>query len=182
MSEESEKDGHAECVIDYVISWSLRCAIKEVSVTKPILYRNCKGLLCKLLNISNTNNVTFLSVKTWKQWENTDLVAEITVNNNGTLENHALLIEDKYYFKLKEHQLSTYKKLFEEHYLMSDKTFNWIPHYALITCIERDDPNFIKARHNTATDEGFEIFTYSELNCEFEECESDIFNELWLYW
>lgn len=187
MTDESEKDGHAETMMDYVFSWCFRMAQDAYSKPKPILWSQCKEILCRVLG--ETSNVEILDVKVWKQEENIDLWGEIELRKNGNIEHHAILIENKYYSKLRQamdtdgeyrNQLIVYKKKFDRYY--SEQPIAWHKHYVLITCIERDEENkFIE--YSSAEDFGYKIITFYEMlgNCT-KETESDIYNEFWLRW
>ena len=95
MRDSSQNDGHAEPVMDYVISWCLRRADVICKDEKPILYRHCRFMLGKLLSIENTDDVIFSNVKVWKQWENIDLRIEVDVEQMGKITKYDLLIENK---------------------------------------------------------------------------------------
>lgn len=190
MVDSSEYDGKAEIVMDYVISWCLRRADVICSKEKPILYNYCRTMLAMLLGIELKDSITFENVEVWKQEYNIDLWVELQVNREGMLERHAILIEDKYYSKLHEsldsdgghrNQLEVYKERFDNHY--TQQTEEWHKHYALITCIDRDDPKI--AMYDIAQSFGFEIYSFYDLlgkERDYEDSESDIFNEFWLRW
>ena len=187
MRDNSQNDGHAEPVMDYVISWCLRRADVICKDEKPILYRHCRFMLGKLLSIENTDDVIFSNVKVWKQWENIDLRVEVDVEQRGDITKHALLIENKYYTGLhdtndtdgeKRNQLEVYKKKFETHYNSQSET--WQKHYALITCIERSDSKF--EQYRIAEKFGFNVFSFYELLENDIQTESDLFNEFWYRW
>jgi hypothetical protein len=187
MTDDSEKDGHAETVMDYVFSWCFRMAQDVYSQQKPILWSQCKDILCRVLG--ETSDVEILDVKVWKQEENIDLWVEVELRKNGNNEHHAILIENKYYSKLRQvkdtdgeyrNQLIVYKKKFDKYY--SEQSIPSHKHYVLITCIERDEENkFIE--YSRAKDFGYRIITFYEMlgNCT-QETESDIYNEFWLRW
>ena len=188
MVDQTEKNGNAECMMDYVISWCLRRADIVCNDEKPILYSHCRFMLCKLLSIKNTDDVIFSNVKVWKQWEKIDLRVEVDVEQRGEITKHALLIENKYYTGLhdandtdgeKRNQLEVYKKKFDAHY--ADKSSeDWKLHYALITCIERNDGKF--EQYSIAKDFGFNLFSFYELLENDTQTESDLFNEFWYRW
>lgn len=187
MTDDSEKDGHAEPVMDYVFSWCFRMAQDVYSKQKPILWSQCKDILCRLLGESS--DVEILDVKVWKQEEYIDLWVEVELRKNGKIEHHAILIENKYYSKLKQakdtdgefrNQLIVYKKKFDSYYF--GQPIAWHKHYLLITCIERDEDNkFIE--YSPAEEFGYRIITFYEMlgDCT-KETESDIYNEFWLRW
>ena len=188
MVDSSEYDGKAEIVMDYVLSWCLRRADVICSNEKPILYNYCRTMLATLLEVELNDSITFEDVKVWKQEYNIDVWVELQVNRGGVLERHAILIEDKYYTGLHpsrdsdgkyRNQLEVYKKKFDNHY--AQQADKWYKHYALITCISRTDPNF--AMYDIASSFGFKTYSFYDLlgkARDYEECESDIFNEFWL--
>ena len=69
MNDSSDKDGHAETIMDYVISWCLRRAQSICKKEKPILYSKCRYMLSKLLNLDTLDlkNIEFTRVEVWKQ-------------------------------------------------------------------------------------------------------------------
>ena len=194
MLDETETDGHAEPIMDYVISWCIRRADVRCRNEKPILYSYCRQILAKLLEITLTDDVEFHDVKVWKQEQKIDLWVELEVIKNGESAKHAILIEDKFYSELSIHtdndgvqrnQLEIYKKKFDAYY-ENEKSEgrHWEQHYALITCIKRTDKKFI--RYACAKKHSFETYYMPELLGEIyknpQETESDIFNEFWFRW
>ena len=188
MRDSSQNDGNVEPVMDFVISWCLRRADVICKDEKPILYRHCRFMLGKLLSIENTDDVIFSNVKVWKQDQNIDLWVELGMEREGKITKHALLIENKYYTNLhnatdtdgvRRNQLEVYKKKFEAHY--ADKSNeDWKLHYALITCIERNDNKFEQYRIAEKFD--FNLFSFYELLENDIQTESDLFNEFWYRW
>ena len=189
MRDNSQNDGHAEPVMDYVISWCLRRADVICKDEKPILYSHCRFMLGKLLSIENTDDVIFSNVKVWKQDQHIDLWVELTKACQGEITKHALLIENKYYTGLhdtngtdgkRRNQLEVYKKRFEAHY--ADKSNEvWELHYALITCLERDSDSKFE-QYRIAEEFGFNLFSFYELLENDIQTESDLFNEFWYRW
>lgn len=187
MVDDSEKDGPAEAVIDYVLSWCLRRAdvnCIKLEPEKPKLYNYCRLILAKFLEIDLDDSVVFENVKVWKQECYIDLWVEVQVNGK----NHAILIEDKYYSPLGknqrgENQLVTYKKDFDEYYKSQLEDYSYSKHYVLFTCIDRDDSKF--AMYDEASELGFNIFSFYDLlgnERDYEYSESEIFNEFWFRW
>ncbi len=192
MVDQTEKNGKAECMMDYVISWCLRRADGICKDEKPILYSHCRFMLGKLLSIENTDDVIFSNVKVWKQWEDIDLRVEVDVEQRGEITKYALLIENKYLTGLhdatdidgvKRNQLVAYKNKFDAHYNSQSET--WQKHYALITCLERNSAPFIRHFGNLAevdTKPAFKLFSFYELLENDIQTESDLFNEFWYRW
>lgn len=188
MVDSTENDGHAEPIMDYIISWCLRWAMQDYANTKLILHNYCKRMLCILLKEENVANISFTDVKTWKQYYKIDLWVEAILLKNSIEEKHAILIENKYYTPLHltkdddgqyKNQLEVYRKKFDNYY--NDQPNDWKTHYALITCIDRNDEKF--SQYEEAYNYGYEIYSFYELLAgHSEETESDIFNEFWLRW
>lgn len=189
MRDNSQNDGHAETVMDYVISWCLRRADVICKDEKPILYSHCRFMLGKLLGEDNTDDVIFSNVKVRKQDQHIDLWVEVDVEQMGKITKYALLIENKYYTGLhdatgtdgkRRNQLEVYKKNFDAHY--ADKSNeDWELHYAVITCIERSDIGKFE-QYRIAEDFGFNLFSFYELLENDTQTESDLFNEFWYRW
>ena len=187
MVDETESDGHVEPIIDYVISWCLRRADVRCKDEKPILYSHCRFMLGKLLGKKNIDNVIFSNVKVWKQDQYIDLWVEVDVEQMGKITKHTLLIENKYYTGLhdatdddgeKRNQLEVYKKKFDAHYNSQSET--WQKHYALITCLERNNSKFEQYRIAEKFD--FNLFSFYDLLENDKQTESDLFNEFWYRW
>ena len=190
MVDSSEKDGKAEIVMDYVLSWCLRRADEICQRdNKPILYEYCRYMLGKLCEIDVNDSVNFQNVEVWKEDQNIDLWVELEVEINDTSQKHAILIENKYYTGLHltrdsdgeyRNQLEVYKKRFDEHY--SKKEEEWKLHYNLVTCVERESPAF--TMYDIAKDFGYQVHSFYDMliSPEPEPTESDIFNEFWIRW
>lgn len=190
MVDSSDKDGKAEIVMDYVLSWCLRRADEICeSDNKPILYEYCRYMLGKLCEIDVNDSVNFKNVEVWKEDQNIDLWVELEVEINDTSQKHAILIENKYYTGLHltrdsdgeyRNQLEVYKKRFDEHY--SKKEEEWKLHYNLVTCVERESPAF--TMYDIAKDFGYQVHSFYDMlkDSDPEWTESDIFNEFWIRW
>lgn len=179
MVDDSQKDGPAEHVMDYIISWTLRRADCKCRGEKPILYGYCRQILARLLGLRLEDDIVFDSVKVWKQDQKVDLWVELVVKQGDVSELHSILIEDKFYGKLGANQLEDYKELFEQHY--SKQAQEWHKHYVLISRIKRGE--IFDAYYGKAQNLGFTTFSFEEIfGYEHDECESDIFNEFWLRW
>ena len=189
MRDSSQNDGHAETVMDYVISWCLRRADVICKDEKPILYSHCRFMLAMLLGLPDYSNLLFRDVKVWKQDQKIDLRVEVDVEQMGKITKYALLIESKYYTSLhdttdidgkRRNQLEVYKKNFDAHY--ADKSNeDWELHYALITCLERDSDSKFE-QYRIAEEFDFNLFSFYELLENDIQTESDLFNEFWYRW
>lgn len=185
MWDETEKDGHAETIMDYVLSWCLRCTkYPFIKDNKPILYQYSKHILCKFLDrLQDMNNITIEDVRVWKQERYIDLWVEVELYVGNRKECHAILIEDKYYTGVHNDQLERYRQIFDDYY--SDKpqySEKGNRHYILITCLYSNDVHYTSLA-KAAKEKDFDIYhLYDLVDSSFgdKESESDIYNELFL--
>ena len=196
MIDSTLTDGRAETIIDFMLSWCIRCASIEYKVEEYKIFHNyCRNILAKLLGYKEINDdIQFQNIQVWKGCQYIDLWVELEVKENEQINKHAILIEDKYYGPLRQckdddgeyrNQLLVYKKRFDAHYDNGEnKKISWKRHYALVTCIKNETPKF--AIYDAADDLGFNKFYIKELLGEINnnpaETESDIFNEFWFRW
>lgn len=174
MVDSSTSDGHAETVMDYIISYTLRSATQS---QMPEFRKAARAILFNLLEAKDMGQ-KIINVKVWKQWRRIDLTVEVIISHNGQNEKHVVLIEDKYYTAPHDNQLSRYKKVFDDFY----KNDGFIKHYALITAIYRDDSRGDFNRcYGEVESLGYKVYSMCELLAENQkETESDIFNQFWL--
>lgn len=194
MCDSTEGDGKAEIVMDYVMSWCLRHAIEEFKESKPILSRYCRYMLHKLLQLeSPLEQIVFIKVEVWKEWQHMDLCAEVKLINKGKEEFYALLIENKYYTPLHlkrdskgvwRNQVDVYREIFEQHYDSIPSKKGWGRRYALVSCFDSEDKKI--QMFDEAKEYGFEVFGFYDIidenkeNGKYVDSESEIFNEFWL--
>lgn len=181
MWDDSKKDGHAETVMDYVLSWCLRCTnYRYVKEHQPILYQYCIYMLFRLIGKELDMVYTSIDrVNVKKQEDKIDLWVEVEISKNKITETHAILIEDKYYSPLGENQLETYKPIFDDFY--SNRPDVHL-HYAVITCLYHDDKNYPPLEQK-AHKNGFDSYSVYDLldpSLNGRESESDIFNEFFI--
>lgn len=197
MCDNTEGDGKAEIVMDYIMSYSLRYAEdKHKQDNKSILFQYCRYMLGKLLGITIDSSTRVTSVKVWKEWHHMDLCAEVKLKRKGREEYYALLIENKYYSPLHykkdangnwRNQVDVYKEIFESHYnSLSDKK-KWNLKYALVSCFDSSDEKI--HMYDEALKYGFRVLGFYDIideNCKnkatgsYSDSESEIFNEFWL--
>lgn len=184
MCDNTEKDGHAETIMDYVLSWCLRCTkypcIKD---NKPILYQYCKYMICKLIDrLQDMSNIEIDDVRVWKQERYIDLWVEVDLLVDNKKEKHAILIEDKYYTGVHDDQLMRYKQIFDKYYAEKTDYPQKNRHYVLITCLYNVDAHY-ESLATAAYDAKFDIYHLYELadsSLSYKESESDIYNELFI--
>lgn len=184
MTDSSNKDGNAEAMMDYVISWCLRFAESKYIQEKPILSKYCRYMLGKLIDADVKENTFIKSVVVKKQWHRIDLCVEVLIDEDGIETKHAILIENKYYTTLHDNQHINYKIIFDKEYE------GWARTYRIITCY--DDPKRVEELYGEdIKDTPYKAYTFYEMLSPelwdvekglYRETESDIFNEFWLRW
>lgn len=179
MFDSSETDGNKEAMMDYIISWTLRHAADDFK-NKKRLWKYSRLILEKIINKPIEKDDCLSEICVYKQEEKIDLWVEFKLND----EYHAILIENKYYGKLKycgdgkTTQIEIYKQKFDKYYKENESSYKL--HYCLISCIERGDEKF-NQYYGEAKDFEFNLFSLKELVADIKEpSESDIFNEFWL--
>jgi len=179
---DSSSSDKKEIVVDYFLSWTLRCAsdggLEYYNNERLVCY--CRRILSVLLfdNPSKIKEYRIKSVKTWKQWKQIDLCAEIILENkSGEEEKYALLMENKVYTRLHGNQLERYKEIFEAEY--HDSKFNL--RYVYFTCHDDFGDDKVSCNEN-----GFQAYTMDDVYnkaSEYEEFEltgNALFDEFWL--
>ncbi len=189
MRDSSDSDSK-ELVVDFFLSWTLRCASEEAIVKganniTPQLQEYCRRILSVFLfddalKIGTCTQV--LSVKVRKQWQRIDLCAEIILKNPLCIESkHVLLIENKAYSTLRHNQLETYKAIFEKEYAdLSEEN----RHYCYFTLRDVICPQDFE----TCKVNGFKAYTMDDvfnkamedIRSNMEPSGNDIFDEFWL--
>lgn len=173
MFDSTETDGNKEPLMDYIISWTLRHAADDFKKEKT-LWLYCRQILGKIIGKTIKEDDSLSEICVYKQERKIDLWVEFKLND----EDHAILIEDKYYGELREKQLEDYKQKFDKYYKKNEQSYTL--HYCLISCIQRDDKKF-NLYYDKAKDLEFKLFSLKELVADIKEPSgSDIFDEFWL--
>ena len=184
MWDNTGKDGHAETIMDYVLSWCLRCTkYQYIKDNKPILYQYCKYILCKLIDrLQDMNNIEIDDVRVWKQERYIDLWVEVDLHICDRKESHAILIEDKYYTGVHDDQLKRYRQIFDEYYSDKSDYPDINRHYALITCLYNVDLHYasLEAASKANKFDIYHLYELADSSLNYKESESDIYNELFL--
>ncbi len=172
-----------ELLVDYIQSWSLRCATGHYDNSKLTEYS--KNILFLFLGKEFADQSVYnkIEVETWKNWENIDVCAEVTLHKtNGAVEKHAISIENKVYTTLHDNQLARYKTIFEDEYKGTD--FEGNLHYVFFTC--QDEVS--EYEREECSKVGYKPFSMDEVvdktireeDRSFTLTGSDLFDEFWL--
>ncbi len=110
-----------EEIIDFFLSWTLRCADYRYSIEHKSIQRKALKILSILLfeNSNELNNRIVSEIKVWKQKNRVDLWVELKIDD----ELHAIIIETKMYSSIRQNQLENYKKIAEDYYGNQDRKF-----------------------------------------------------------
>ena len=185
MNDQSESDHGLESILDYELSWALRMAAdKECQENKPRLYHQCRHILFTLMGLSDSPEINIEVVEVWKQWNYIDLVADVYLSINGKKELHVILVENKAYTKMTEHQRDVYPEVIQDEYKTNPRYKDYRDyrlHQVLVTCFSTDNDKYLqRAAFIKGTD--WSIKSVEELPdwTAKEQTESDLFNEFWL--
>ncbi|PKQ46081.1 PD-(D/E)XK nuclease family protein [Confluentibacter flavum] len=135
---EEGTDSGYESIQDFILSWTLRCSVENYSKVNNTLQSYSKGVLLALIfgdNDSDWNyqlaasnsEIIVKSVKTKRQWNLIDLLAEINLEINGENKSYILSIENKWYSSIREGQLEKSIKFIRDEYsYFNNKIINLI--------------------------------------------------------
>jgi len=165
-----------EEVIDYFLSWTIRCADIEFKENK-LVNRYSKMILSKILfdDENKLESQTISNIKTWKQWQNVDIWVHLEIEKKKI----AIIIENKMYSTIRENQLSKYIEIANGFY--ADK-----PEYnTKFIFIRPDYDHEIKYNEKEMVKkEGYNYFNLSELQDVLpnKKTGNDLFDEFWFNW
>ena len=175
----SERD-EAETLLDFYLSYTLRCSIENHPRINPMVNEYAKKVLYYLFgeDIQYSNNIHIKEVRTWKQWERIDLVAEVDLLIDGEAISYAFIIENKLYTKNHHGQLDRYKESAINFYTNHKEKSHYKILYRFITCHEEVSPEDKEACKIA----GFKHLTFQYLrDCLDSDSRTgdDLFDEFW---
>lgn len=189
-NEEDEDKMHSdkcEEVIDFFISWTLRCAEEKYKDISPSVNDYAKKVLSKLLFDDETSldNKNISSVQVWRQWKYIDLISEIEIGNQKYL----LAFENKMYSPVDLGQLkSMYDKVKEYH---DEKDFpNANRKYVLLRpdykCNNKDKIVLNELKKEIVETE-YKKFIYTNIEeirdkIDISKTDNALFDEFWFNW
>lgn len=174
--DKTNSDGQCEEIIDYILSFTFRMAID--SNNRKILQDECRKILFYFLGFKSDEekNIQITRVSPTKQWNKIDLIVDVEFLRNNIVENHCILIETKYYSKLKNN-LGEYEKYAKDFKYPIEQERPRIMHYWVFHCRSNQDASEYTAHLP---------MNYGIVNKQFfenrivSETESEIFNEFWI--
>lgn len=121
-------------------------------------------------------------MKTWRQWRQIDLIAEVVVQRGSHTENIVLNIENKWYSQVGANQLQSSREAIENEYDSRKET--WIIRNLLIYCdFEKITPDLM----NHCREQGYLLLSIGDLQriCGFndgaEKTGNNLFDEYWFW-
>lgn len=188
MNDDSEGDHGKEAMLDYQLSYLLRLA-STYETGFELGQRTIMKLIeekYQLNQLGYIDNVDFISVKVWKQWQKIDLIAEVEVDLGSgvesNIEHHVIVVEDKAYTGIHDDQLNRYNQTVEEWYKGKEVKI----HYWVITFFDNDTKEFeaisnqcreAKGRWECISFEDVVDLTYDE---RISGTRNDIIDEFWI--
>lgn len=178
MNDNSNSD-NKEVVIDFFLSWTLRCAsLKNKDKYTPLVYEYSRTILSALLGVSLEELGEVSDVRTWKQSNRIDLWVEIDTEKK----NYAMLIETKAYSKLHDDQLSRYKAIFGDYYAKEGRS---VEQRFVVVVLDDSVPEDTRKESEK---NGYASFSLEDIwdelceriNYDFKLTGSDLFDEFWL--
>lgn len=179
--EDNSENLDNEIMLDYFLSWTLRCAQKD---NIAIEVKIASHKILSYLLFDKQEEFVVEEVRTWKQWNKIDLHAEIEIIKAGKPEKYALLFENKMYTHVHDQQLERYQKIFEKYY--KDETNNkteYIRKYIFLTCFYKESD--YKLDFEESRNLGYVPYSFSWLKTESEisKTGNSLFDEFWFrYW
>lgn len=185
--EEKVRDSGYETLQDFFLQWTLHCAHQDVLQENKALHLYAKEIALKLLfgkmdqgkyktDHISLDDYEITEVKTWRQWENVDLTAEIKLSKNESEESHVLNIENKWYTSVQEGQLEKSRDSIELYY--SDKPEWIIKNVVIYPDYEKVNEHLIQENF----DKGYLTLASEDLFYPHKEEKltgNDLFDEYW---
>jgi len=175
----SEKD-EAELLLDFYLSFTLRCAIDNHPAIPPLVNEYSKKILFLLLNeeIANKNLIEVIEVRTWKQWERIDLIAEIDLKIDDKPISFVLVFENKLYTITHSNQLKKYKEVTENSYRNHPQKNHYKIFYYYLTCMDEiPEKDLVECKK-----QGFKTLTFQDLRDSIntdKRTGDTLFDEFW---
>jgi hypothetical protein len=178
-----EKNSNIEYTIQHFVAWTLKCATSEggkeycsklSNYSKDILFFLLFG---KDAFQNKKQELAVEDVKVWREWENLDVLAEITLSNKNK---YVLCLELKAYNHTNEQQLAKYKSSIEGAYKGTDFTAKFV----LLGAWDDAVPETDKACCDKSD---FAAYTFENILDEvflkdgdiFESSDNKLFDEFW---
>lgn len=190
--EEGRTDNGYETIQDFFLSWTLRCSISRCQMDNYLIHYYSKRIVYSLIygvNSEKKMDVDFsdldvfevIEVKTKRQFNRIDLLAEIQVKVNTQIEVYLISIENKWYTKIGQNQLGNSVKSLEANYDLLNKKLVNVVVFCDNTFIKNDDSQIKLCRDNK-----YKFCTIQELKNivgmdKFGKTGNYLFDEYWIH-
>lgn len=176
MKDDSESMKYEE-MIDFFLSWTIRCADDAYKETHIKIFENARRVLNFLMddiyfNQQNMLSVSVTDIKVWKQYWNIDLWVELVIDNKK----HVIIIENKMYSKLTCEQLNKYRQWVDEFY--QKKQESNILHFVVI----RPDYEHQETDANVIKNSKYKYTNLDEIKGGLYHTDHPLFDEFWFNW
>ena len=166
-----------EEVIDFYMSWTIRCADEIYKNEYSKIHSHAKLVLARLAfdNPEYLKDKKVSNIKVWKQHKNIDLWVELEIDNDK----YALIIEHKMYSSIRPGQLEKYKEIAIAYY--EDKTDYNIIYIFLRPDYEIDE---LYGESTKCIDLGYKYLNIEQLQDTLsnDKTGNDLFDEFWFNW
>jgi hypothetical protein len=189
---EENSDNGYEAIQDFFLSWTLRCSQHEFSkYNDGLLYEYARKVIFQLI-FGENNGPEYLfrlrehmddsfvvnKVRTWRQWERVDLIAEIDIEFKGKKETVVLNIENKWYTDLGNNQLERSIESTEHYYQNKNVRIE--------NCVIPCDDEKLSSYRETCRVNNFKLVSISELQevcgmLDGKPTGNDLFDEYWFH-
>ncbi|TWP28672.1 hypothetical protein ETU09_04970 [Apibacter muscae] len=176
-----------EEVIDFFISWTLRCAEEKYKDISPSVNDYAKKVLSKLLfdDENHLKDKVVTSVDVWRQWKYIDLITEIKINDEWYL----LAFENKMYSPVDLEQLKSMYEITEKYGIGNDFP-NANRKYVLLRpdyCFIEEDTKVLAQLKEIIVETEYKKFIYTNIEeirdkIGISKTDNALFDEFWFNW
>ena len=179
MQDSSLGNQGTEALLNFQMSWLMRLS-EEGKCNNSKLAMISRKAVFKLLRMAENDNIRIKKVEVWKEWRHIDVLAEVTIQEEGIGKNevkHIVAIENKVYTRLKENQLNKNSSAVLDYYHNTNKN---LIHFWLINANEETFDEF--EEHCRYADEDWkQLWFYDVIGGKIDQpIGNDLFDEFWV--
>ncbi|MBK8330146.1 MAG: PD-(D/E)XK nuclease family protein [Bacteroidetes bacterium] len=186
----TEEDGRKvdcgfEAIQDFNLRWILQCAEDRYQITNRILYEYANLTAFFLIHGFNqedgqyslnrilSEDFKISHVKTRRQFNGIDLIAEVNVLENSLSKKYVLNIENKWYTKIPDGQLEYYRNEIEKEYNSDETIIN--------LCIFCDHENLDEVQKQRCQNNNYKFLAISDIQELMKNGKTNnaLFDEYW---
>ena len=174
----------AEIMIDFFISWTLRCSVEEYKQENELVQEYSKSILLfllgdKLKGVADSD-IFIKKVNTWKQWERIDLIVDIELEVRGVKQEYVIVFENKLYTHIHDNKLDRYAESINLFYNKSNNKEGFEKVFIFLTASDEVSDEDKEACEQSI--EKYRPLTVFELRNSFGDMKQtghDLFDEFW---